>query len=96
MKENTKVTWLTEAERPNFWGSVWQFQAKGVDGKIPEISGILTNGEGQPPASINNTEQVRFSASRDAITAPAEPAPTEKHDTTFHIMKSSYLQKKTN
>ena len=70
-------TWLIEAEKPNFWGSVWQFQAKGVDGKMLEISGILTNGDGQPPASINKTEQVGSSESRDAITPPAEPAPTE-------------------
>ncbi len=41
-----------------------------------EISGILTNGDGCPPASTSNTEKFPPSDSRDDITAPAEPAPT--------------------
>ena len=43
------------------------------------LPGMMTSGNSATPASRSSTETSGFSDKRDAITAPAEPAPTKKN-----------------
>src|SRR4029450_6693439 len=49
--------------------------------RIGQADGISSAAGGRPPASIKATRTFGSSVSRDAITAPAEPAPTTTKST---------------